>query len=296
MNRFLVSLICFLLMLSSASAPAADVNATGESNATSEGNGTQPGDTDPEGDAAAEPKPPSWFDKLKETGPIGLLITGGWFMLPILLLAILALAVIIERWRSLKMLNTDNEALRQAVLDDLTNDRPDDALARCDKERGPVAAVLANGMRKYIVLRKLGYDAGRLEEQVVKSMESYGVHIVAALERHLPVLAIISSVAPMLGFLGTVAGMIESFNDIVQNVESGTSKNIVTDAAEGIRVALLTTCFGLMVGIPAFMAFNYFSSVINNFVLEVEESATQLMEAVTLQLTLDKAADKERRE
>ena len=296
MNRFLVSLICFLLMLSSASAPAADVNATGESNSTSEGNGTQPGDTDPEGDEATEPKPPSWFNKLKETGPIGLLITGGWFMLPILLLAILALAVIIERWRSLKMLNTDNEALRQAVLDDLTNDRPDDALARCDKERGPVAAVLANGMRKYIVLRKLGYDAGRLEEQVVKSMESYGVHIVAALERHLPVLAIISSVAPMLGFLGTVAGMIESFNDIVQNVESGTSKNIVTDAAEGIRVALLTTCFGLMVGIPAFMAFNYFSSVINNFVLEVEESATQLMEAVTLQLTLDKAADQERRE
>lgn len=283
-------------MLSSASAPAADVNATGESNSTSEGNGTQPGDTDPESDEATEPKPPSWFNKLKETGPIGLLITGGWFMLPILLLAILALAVIIERWRSLKMLNTDNEALRQAVLDDLTNDRPDDALARCDKERGPVAAVLANGMRKYIVLRKLGYDAGRLEEQVVKSMESYGVHIVAALERHLPVLAIISSVAPMLGFLGTVAGMIESFNDIVQNVESGTSKNIVTDAAEGIRVALLTTCFGLMVGIPAFMAFNYFSSVINNFVLEVEESATQLMETVTLQLTLDKAADQERRE
>ncbi len=285
-------------MLSGVSAPAAEANATTETNATSDENGTKPGDPDSnsEGDETDKPEPPSWFDKLKETGPIGLLITGGWFMLPILLLAILALAVIIERWRSLKMLNTDNEALRQAVLDDLTNDRPDDALARCDKERGPVAAVLANGMRKYIVLRKLGYDAGRLEEQVVKSMESYGVHIVAALERHLPVLAIISSVAPMLGFLGTVAGMIESFNDIVQNVESGTSKNIVTDAAEGIRIALLTTCFGLMVGIPAFMAFNYFSSVINNFVLEVEESATQLMEAVTLQLTLDKAADQERRE
>ncbi|MDP6035492.1 MAG: MotA/TolQ/ExbB proton channel family protein [Verrucomicrobiota bacterium] len=298
MNRIFASLVCFLLMLSGVSAPAAEANATTETNATSDENGTKPGDPDSnsEGDETDKPEPPSWFDKLKETGPIGLLITGGWFMLPILLLAILALAVIIERWRSLKMLNTDNEALRQAVLDDLTNDRPDDALARCDKERGPVAAVLANGMRKYIVLRKLGYDAGRLEEQVVKSMESYGVHIVAALERHLPVLAIISSVAPMLGFLGTVAGMIESFNDIVQNVESGTSKNIVTDAAEGIRIALLTTCFGLMVGIPAFMAFNYFSSVINNFVLEVEESATQLMEAVTLQLTLDKAADQERRE
>ena len=292
MKRILIALACLLLALFVHAAAAPEDNATGENNQTADDNATKPDEPADE----EEKKTVSWIDRLKDTGPIGLLITGGWFMLPILLLAILALAVIIERWRSLKMLSTDNETLRQAVLDDLTNDRPDEALARCEAEQGPVAAVLANGMRKYVVLRKLGYDAGRLEEQVVKSMESYGVHIVAALERHLPMLAIISSVAPMLGFLGTVAGMIESFNDIVQNVEAGTSKNIVTDAANGIRVALLTTCFGLMVGIPAFMAFNYFSSVINNFVLEVEESATQLMEAVTLQLTLDQAASEERRE
>ena len=299
MKLFLITLTCVVLAISGWSAskpPTNEANGT-DTNSTTENNGTKlPKNKTPDNDTNTKAKPSSWIDKLKDTGPIGLLITGGWFMLPILLLAILALAVIIERWRSLKMLNTNNETLREGVLDDLTNDRPEEALARCDNERGPVAAVLANGMRKYIVLRKLGYDAGRLEEQVVKSMENYGVHIVAALERHLAVLAIISSVAPMLGFLGTVAGMIESFNDIVQNVESGASKNIVTDAANGIRVALLTTCFGLMVGIPAFMAFNYFSSVINAFVLEVEESATQLMEAVTLQLTLDQAGTSERRE
>ena len=301
MNRFLISLICFLLMLSGASAPAADVNATAEVNATSEGNGTQPSETDPnpEDDEAAEPRPPSWFnklvslfDKLKETGPIGLLITGGWFMLPILLLAILALAVIIERWRSLKMLNSDKETLRQAVLDDLPNDRPDDALARCDKERGPVAAVLANGMRKYIVLRKLGYDAGRLEEQVVKSMENYGVHVVAALERHLPILATISSVAPMLGFLGTVQGMIVAFSDIVELMGE---VNIVEAAASGIQVALLTTCFGLIVGIPAYLFFNYFTSVINGFVLEVEGTSAELIEVVTVRLTLDRHEDEARK-
>jgi biopolymer transport protein ExbB len=148
------------------------------------------------------------------------------------------------------------------------------------------------------VLRKLNYDPGRLEEQVVKSMESYGVHIVAALERHLSVLAIVSSVAPMLGFLGTVAGMIESFDQIVKmdkgELEGATS--IVAAAADGISVALLTTCFGLMVGIPAFMAFNYFSSVINNFVLEVEESSSELMEAVTLQLTLNEVGQRPSRE
>ena len=234
------------------------------------------------GEAVSEP---SAIADFFDSGAIGLLIDGGFFMWPILIMAIMALAVIIERWRSLKMLDTDNESLRRAVLDDLTNERIEDALARCDKERGPVAAVLANGLRKYLVLSRLNYDPARLEEQVVKSMESYGVHIVAALERHLPVLAIVSSVAPMLGFLGTVQGMIVAFHNIVEMDKSG-GGNIIQAAAAGIEVALLTTCFGLIVGIPAFMAFNYFSSVINGFVLEVEESAAELMEAVTLQLTL----------
>ena len=275
-------------------APTAEANATGQ-NAKA---GQESTDTDATGDEK-EREGKKWrLGELLKGGPIGLLIKGGWFMAPILLLAILALGVIIERWRSLKMLGTDHETLRQAVLDDLTNDRVEEALARCERERGPVAAVIANGLRKYFVLRKLNYDPGRLEEQVVKSMESYGVHIVAALERHLSVLAIVSSVAPMLGFLGTVAGMIESFDQIVKmdkgELEGATS--IVAAAADGISVALLTTCFGLMVGIPAFMAFNYFSSVINNFVLEVEESSSELMEAVTLQLTLNEVGQRPSRE
>ena len=295
----LLLLLLSALSLSAAApatnAPASDANAT-DQNATG---AHEPTDTSAAGEKeGVKEDKKSWLGELLESGPIGLLIKGGWFMAPILLMAILALGVIIERWRSLKMLGTDHETLRQAVLDDLTNDRVEEALARCERERGPVAAVIANGLRKYFVLRKLNYDPGRLEEQVVKSMESYGVHIVAALERHLSVLAIVSSVAPKLGFLGTVAGMIESFDQIVKmdkgELEGATS--IVAAAADGISVALLTTCFGLMVGIPAFMAFNYFSSVINNFVLEVEESSSELMEAVTLQLTLNEAGQRPSRE
>jgi len=263
----------------------ASTNSTGTNASPAEVNPGQNADTGGEvtGEAISEP---SVIADFFDSGAIGLLIDGGFFMWPILIMAILALAVIIERWRSLKMLDTDIESLRQAVLEDLTNDRIEDALARCDKERGPVAAVLSNGLRKYLVLSRLNYDPARLEEQVVKSMESYGVHIVAALERHLPVLAIVSSVAPMLGFLGTVQGMIVAFHNIVEMDKSG-GGNIIQAAAAGIEVALLTTCFGLIVGIPAFMAFNYFSSVINGFVLDVEESAAELMEAVTLQLTLN---------
>jgi biopolymer transport protein ExbB len=119
---------------------------------------------------------------------------------------------------------------------------------------------------------------------VIKSMENCGVHIVAALEKHLPILATIASVAPMLGFLGTVQGMIVAFGDIEANIGQ---QNIVVAAASGIRVALLTTAFGLIVGIPAYMAFNYFTGIINSFVLEVETSAAELIEVVTLRMTLN---------
>jgi biopolymer transport protein ExbB len=205
-------------------------------------------------------------------------------MWPILFLGILAAGVILERWRSLKLLGTDTTALRAKVLDLLNADRVEEALALCDSQKGPVPAILSVGLRKFLVLKRLDYDPGRIEEQVVKTMDDYGVHIVAALERHLPILATVASAAPMLGFLGTVQGMVISFDDIVLRMGE---VNIVEAAAAGIKVALLTTVLGLIVGIPAFMAYNYFNSVINRFVLDVEESATDLIEAVTLQMAID---------
>jgi biopolymer transport protein ExbB/TolQ len=79
--------------------------------------------------------------------------------------------------------------------------------------------------------------------------------------------------------------MIVAFGDIEANIGQ---QNIVQAAASGIRVALLTTAFGLIVGIPAYMAFNYFTGIINDFILQVESSAAALIEVVTLRLTLDK--------
>lgn len=226
----------------------------------------------------------SFFD----SGALKILIEGGVFMWPILALMVLGLAVIIERYRSLKLLETDASILREEVIALLSEDKVEESLELCDSARGPVPAILSNGLRKYLVLRRLGYDPAQLEQQVIKSMENYGVHIVAALERHLPILATIASVAPMLGFLGTVQGMIVAFGDIEANIGH---QNIVQAAASGIRVALLTTAFGLVVGIPAYMAFNYFTGLINDFVLQVESSAAELIEVVTLRMTLDKGTE-----
>jgi biopolymer transport protein ExbB len=220
-----------------------------------------------------------------DSGALNLMIDGGIFMWPILALMILGIAVIIERYRSLLMLDTDAAALQEKVIALLSEDKVEESLELCDAARGPVPAILSNGLRKFLVLRRLNYDPAQMEQQVVKSMENYGVNIVAALERHLPLLATIASVAPMLGFLGTVQGMIVAFGDIEANIGQ---QNIVQAAASGIRVALLTTAFGLIVGIPTYMAFNYFTGIINDFILQVESSAAALIEVVTLRLTLEK--------
>ncbi len=230
---------------------------------------------------AAATEETSGLEEFLNSGALGLLLNGGAFMWPILLMGVLAVGVIIERYRSLKMLNADDQQVREQVQQLLFDDNIEEALELCDSQQGPVPAVLSAGLRKYYVLRKLDYDVARTEEQVVKAMDDYSVHIVAGLERHLPVLATVSSAAPMLGFLGTVQGMIVAFQQIVEQMGE---TNIVEAAASGIQVSLLTTCFGLIVGIPAFVAFNYFTSVINRFVLQVEQSATELIENVSIQL------------
>jgi biopolymer transport protein ExbB len=226
------------------------------------------------------------LDEMLESGAVGLLIKGGFFMWPILIMGIIATGVMIERYRSLKLLSGDSAALRSDVLDLLQQDQIERAYNLCEQEQGPVPAILGAGLRKFLVLRRLNYNAARIEEQVVKAMDDYSVHVVAALERHLPVLATVSSVAPMLGFLGTVQGMIVAFDAIALQQEQG-GGNIVQAAAAGIGVALLTTCFGLIIGIPAFISFNYFTSVINRFVLDVESSATDLIETVTLHIAIE---------
>ena len=226
-------------------------------------------------------KPSGWMHDMLHSGALGYMIAGGIFMWPILVLGVVALAVIIERYRALLMLNTRAEELRKNVRELLEADRVEEALNLCDREHGPVPAILAAGLRKYLLADRLGYDAAKIEEQVIKGMDDYSVHIVAAMERHLPILATVSSAAPMIGFLGTVQGMVLSFADIVAKMGE---VNIVVAAADGIMVSLLTTVLGLVVGIPSFIAFNYFNSVVNEFILNVEESAAELIETVTMQL------------
>ena len=285
-----------------ASAPPAGITKPGESAATKSPDekipeppkaGEKNKPTPPAAGAGGEKKeevesakPKTWLatlDEITNTGAMGDMRKGGFFMWPILVLGILALGVIIERARALLMLTTKNPDLRRKVQDLLQDDRAEEALALCEREQGPVPAILGAGLRKYVFLRKLDYDPAQISGEVSKAMEDYAVHVVAALEKHLPILATVASAAPMIGFLGTVSGMVQSFRDIVAQMGE---KNIVEAAAAGIEISLLTTVLGLIVGIPAFIGFNYFTSVTNTFVLDVQESAAELIETLTLQTAL----------
>jgi len=223
------------------------------------------------------PPPPDFL----HSGAMGYMLDGGIFMWPILLLAILGMGIVIERFRTLWMVGADSSALRAQVLQLLHDGRVNEAMELCANSRGPVPAILNVGLRRYELLRKLNYDPAKIEEQVDKAMDDYSIHITAALEKHLPLLAMISNVAPMLGSVGTVVGMVVLFKGIVEKF--GT-ENIILTAADGIKLKLIVTVWGLVVAIPAYMFYNHFSTVVNRYMLEAEETASQLIEALTFKL------------
>jgi len=232
-------------------------------------------------ETAAPAAAASEFTQVIHSGALGYMFDGGIFMWPILLLAIIGTGVVIERFRTLRLIAIDGQALRTQVLDLLHQDRIEEAIALCAESHGPVPAMLAVGIHRYKLLRKLNYDPAKIEEQVVKAMEDYSPHITAALEKNLPILSTVASVAPMLGSLGTVVGMVLMFQGIT-TMKAG--ENIIKVAAAGIQLKLIVTVWGLMVGIPAYMFFNYFMSVVSQHILEAEETASQLVEALVLQL------------
>jgi biopolymer transport protein ExbB len=228
-------------------------------------------------DAAVQNPPPP--PDMIHSGAMGYMLDGGVFMWPILFMAILGAGVIIERFRSLRAIAADGDALRGKVLQLLHEDRVQEAISLCARSRGPVPAILAVGLHRYELLSRLNYDPAKIEEQVVKAMDDYGIHLTAALERHLPVLATIANVAPMVGSVGTVVGMVVLFQSLVDQYGK---VNILIAAASGIKLKLIVTVWGLLVGIPAYIFYNYFTSVVNRYMLDAEATASQLIEALTL--------------
>jgi biopolymer transport protein ExbB len=205
--------------------------------------------------------------RLKQSGLVELFLKGGMFMWPLLGSSIIGVAVIIERFVTLSRARTDVRKLMKRVLDTLHSKGVDAAASECERTRGPIAAILHAGLKR----------AERGAEAVERAIETAGTIETSFLERGLIWLATLATVAPLLGFLGTVSGMIRAFNAIA-NAEQVNAKLV----ASGISEALITTAAGLIIAIPMQAFHNYFVSQIDRFIIEMEESTADLVDTLVM--------------
>jgi len=191
---------------------------------------------------------------------------GGPVMWPILLCSVISFAIVIERLLRLRQEQVDTKVFMEQISKSLRRNKVMEALDLCDRTGGPIAHILKAGILKH--------DRPRAE--IREAIEDASIHEVPRLERNLPVLSTVAQVAPLLGLLGTVTGLVKAF----QVIESkATALNPVNpgDLAGGIWEALLATTFGLCVAIPTYVAYNYLVSRVDGFVLDMERSATDLL-------------------
>ncbi len=189
---------------------------------------------------------------------------GGWIMWILLFCSILALAIVIERWWAfMKAKINVGEFLAKIRKALVVNRSVRDAVKICEQYQGPVASIMKAGLLKH----------GQPKEDIEKTIENAALFEMGRLERRLVVLATIANVAPLLGFFGTVTGMIESFDVLAQQSLSNPGA-----VANGIKEALTTTAGGLFVAIPVQILYNFFISKVNQFVRDIETAANMLLE------------------
>lgn len=205
-----------------------------------------------------------------EMNAITLIKMGGPLMYPIILCSVVALAIMIDRLIYYTAIKTNVGQLKKSVFDDVKHNNIKEAMQKCDRNRSPVAKILRAGIVKY----------GASREDIKESMEDASLFEVPKLESRLGALATIAHVSPLLGLLGTVTGMTASFHT-VQIRAASMSPTTPGDLAGAIGEALLTTVAGLMVAIPTYVAYNYFVNRVNHYVLDMERSATELVNFMT---------------
>jgi len=205
---------------------------------------------------------------------LDLFYDGGWAMYPLLFTLIVGLAVIFERLFSLSRASINTRKFLQRIKVALREEGITAAQEICANTRGPVASIFHAGLMRV--------DRGL--EQVEKAIENAGTIEMSFLERGLVWLATVANIAPMLGFLGTVSGMISAFAAIA---EAGDVN--ATIVASGISEALITTASGLAIAIPIQAAHNYFVSRVDRLVIDMEESANDLIDYL-IEMEMEKTA------
>ncbi|MCX5661802.1 MAG: MotA/TolQ/ExbB proton channel family protein [Planctomycetota bacterium] len=202
-----------------------------------------------------------------------MILAGGFAMYLILICSIIGVGVSLERWQTLRRTEASSAELLYKLSGCIKTGDLRGAIGICAETEGPIAETLGVGLRKLLLLESIGKKPEEIEKGIVEAMEEHAGHVVNFLERNLTTLATVASLAPILGMLGTVTGMIRAFG------EAGHSGGMTPEAvATGISEALNCTAGGLLVAAMGTVFYNYFTTRVNRLALQVQAAGTQLVE------------------
>jgi biopolymer transport protein ExbB len=191
-------------------------------------------------------------------------IKGGWIMIPIILLSFIAAYIFIERYYVIRRATKEDQNFMNRIKDYIHDGKIEAALALCRSTDSPSARMVEKGISRL----------GRPLQDITTAIENVGKLEIAKLEKSFPTLATISGAEPMLGFLGTVIGMVRSFYAMSQagnNIE-------VSLLSDGIYTALITTATGLIIGILGYFAYNTLVVRVERVVFRLEATLTEFMD------------------
>ena len=191
---------------------------------------------------------------------------GGPVMYLIIILSVIALGIVIERIYNFNRARIDSQKFMDKILGSLKRNKVIEAIEMCNQTPGPIAHIIKAGILKH----------DRSKSEIKEAVDEAAQLEVPRLERHLPILATIAHIAPLLGLLGTVSGMIKAFQIIQTKALTMTPVN-PGDLSGGIWESLLSTLAGLSVAIPTYVAYNYLVNQVDNFVFDMERNATDLV-------------------
>jgi len=191
---------------------------------------------------------------------------GGPVMYLIIILSVISLGIIIERMYSLNKARIDAKEFMDGIINSLKRNKVIESIEMCNKTPGPIAHIIKAGILKH----------DRSKSEIKESIDEAAALEVPLMEKHLPILATIAHIAPLMGLLGTVSGMIKAFQ-VIQNKAATMTPVNPGDLAGGIWEALLATLAGLLVAIPTYVAYNYLVNQVDSLVYDMERSATDLV-------------------
>ena len=195
---------------------------------------------------------------------IDLALKGGWIMVPIILLSVIAVYIFFDRYFAIKKAGKFDTQLLEKIKIYITSGKIDEATTICRNNSNPASRMIEKGISRI----------GRPLTDVNSAIENVGNLEISKLEKGLPVLASVAGGAPMIGFLGTVMGMIQAFYDM-----ANAGNNIdVTLLSSGIYQAMVTTVAGLIVGIIAYFAYNILVTNVEKVIFKMEAATSEFLD------------------